>query len=343
MKRFVKILFLFSFLTTHYSLLTIAQVTQVEAIGITVSDMDRAVKFYSDALNFQKISDKEFYGSDFEKLEGLFGLHMRIVRMKLGDETIELTDYLTSGGRPIPIDTRSNDLWFQHIAIVVSDMDKAYEQLRKYNVEFVSTVPQTLPQSNMAAAGIKAFYFHDPDNHTLELIYFPKEKGNPKWQNVNGKLFLGVDHTAIGVSNTASSLKFYRDALGLQLKGESINSGIEQSRLNNVEDDSVHISGLRAESGPGVEFLEYLKPADGKPYPQDSRADDLISWHTTVFVDDAEAVYAKLQSLGYAEVSIEPIVITDRDYPQCKEFFTRDPDGHLVLVAQHEEHAHTAR
>jgi hypothetical protein len=92
---------------------------------------------------FKKISDAEYTGEEIENLLGLFGIHTRVARLQLGDEFIELTDYLTTGGHGIPEDAKSNDLIFQHIAIVVSDMDKAYGQLRKYNVEHVSTAPQT--------------------------------------------------------------------------------------------------------------------------------------------------------------------------------------------------------
>ena len=127
---------------------------------------------------------------------------------------LNLPDYLTSGGRSIPEDAKANDLSFQHIAIVVSDMDKAYAQLRKFNVEFVSTAPQTLPKTIPPAEGVKAFYFHDPDNHNLELIYFPKGKGQPKWHTPTDKIFLGIDHTAIGISNTENSLHFYQDVIG---------------------------------------------------------------------------------------------------------------------------------
>src|SRR4051812_20949406 len=206
-----------------------AQINRVSTIGITVKDMNTSENFYSQVLGFKKISEAEYYDEAYEKLEGIFGLHIHVVDMQLGDEQIELTDYLTSGGRSIPEDARANDLSFQHIAIAVSDMDKAYEQLRKYHVEFVSTQPQTLPLTNVAAAGIKAFYFHDPDNHSLELIYFPKGKGQPKWQVSNGKVFLGIDHTAIGISNTDNSLQFYQTLLGFERKGESFNFGTEQA------------------------------------------------------------------------------------------------------------------
>src|SRR5688572_1045736 len=219
-----------------------SQVQKVDAIGITVAKMERSVKFYSEVLGFRKISDEEIWGEEYEKLNNLFGLRMRVVRMKLGDETIDLIDYLTSGGRSIPEDAKSNDLTFQHMAIVVSDMEAAYNHLRKYMVMHVSTAPQTIPASNTAAAGIKAFYFHDPDMHNLELIYFPKGKGNPKWQGRNKNLFLGIDHTAIGISNTDNSLKFYEGLLGIMRKGDSWNMGMEQAHLNFVQGASLHIT-----------------------------------------------------------------------------------------------------
>src|SRR5687767_7619981 len=157
-------------------------VKSVDAVGITVSDIDRSVEFFSKVLSFEKVSDIEVAGSEYERLQGVFGARMRIARMRLGDEFIDLTEYLTPKGRPIPVDSRSNDQWFQHIAIVVSDMDKAYQQLRAHKVQHTSTGPQRIPDWNKAAAGIKAFYFKDPDGHNLELIYFPSGKGNPKWQ-----------------------------------------------------------------------------------------------------------------------------------------------------------------
>jgi catechol 2,3-dioxygenase-like lactoylglutathione lyase family enzyme len=310
-----------------------AQITKVDAIGITVKEMDRSVKFYTEVLGFKKVSDTEATGEQYEKLTGVFGLHIRTVRLQLGDEFIELTDYLTAGGRSIPEDQRSNDLFFQHIAIVVSDMDKAYQQVKKNNAEFVSTAPQTLPKSIPAAEGIKAFYFHDPDNHNLELIYFPKGKGQEKWQQTTGKVFLGIDHTAIGVSSTENSHHFYADALGIERKGDSRNKGIEQEHLNNVEGASLHITGYRTAGGPGIEFLQYIIPGPGKKYPEDTRADDLWFWQTTLVTNDAEALYNKLKAAGYSFVSKELVHFNEKGV-NTKSFIVKDPDGHAMLITE---------
>lgn len=85
----------------------------VGAIGMTVGNVERSIAFYSDVLGFEKVSDVEVLGEDYERLQGIFGLRLHIVRMRLGGETIELTEYLTPRGRPIPVDSRSHDRWFQ--------------------------------------------------------------------------------------------------------------------------------------------------------------------------------------------------------------------------------------
>jgi catechol 2,3-dioxygenase-like lactoylglutathione lyase family enzyme len=317
------------------SVLAPAQTAQsIDAIGITVSDMDRAVDFYSKVLTFEKVSDIEVIGEDFEHLQGVFGIRMRVVRMKLGDEFIELTEYLAPRGRPIPLDSSSNDRWFQHIAIIVSDMQRAYATLRQNRVTHASSGPQRLPDWNKNAGGIEAFYFKDPDGHPLEILHFPADKGAEKWHGEGGKLFLGIDHTAIVVADTNTSLKFYRDLLGMRVAGESENYGIEQEHLNNVFGARLRITALRATTGPGIELLEYLAPRDGRPYPADERANDLMHWQTTIITRDAAAAVQRLQlakanfvSSGLAANQIEQLGLR-------AAVLVRDPDGHAVEVIQ---------
>jgi catechol 2,3-dioxygenase-like lactoylglutathione lyase family enzyme len=300
----------------------------VEAVGMTVSDMDRSVDFYSRVLHFTKVSDTEVAGEQIEHLKGVFGVRARIVRMKLGGEQIELTEYLAPRGRGIPEDSHSNDRWFQHVAIIVRDMDKAYTWLRQNKVQHASTGPQRLPDWNPNAGGIKAFYFRDPDNHNLEILQFPAGKGDPKWQRPGNNLFMGIDHTAIVVGDTERSLAFYRDTLGMRVTGESENYGTEQEHLNNVAGARLRITALRAASGPGVELLEYMAPRDGRALPTDLRANDVAHWETLMRGPDLRAGWLALKAH-------EPLVSSDIEESlagseHVHEFLVKDPDGHVV-------------
>lgn len=182
------------------------EVERVAMIGFTVADMDRSVAFYSEVLTFEKVAEFSVNGPSYDQLEGVFGANMRVVHLRLGEQIVELTQYLSPpGGRPIPVPSHSNDRWFEHMAIVVSDMERAYGILRRHQVQQVSPEPQTIPPSNVPAAGIKTFKFRDPDNHELELIWFPKGKGAPRWQQ-DDRLFMGISHTAITVGDTVARL-----------------------------------------------------------------------------------------------------------------------------------------
>ncbi len=309
-------------------------VEAVETIGFTVSDMDRSVDFFTRVLTFQKNSEIELAGEEYERLQGVFGLRMRIVRLSLGEESIELTEYLAPKGKPFPADSRGNDRWFQHVAIIVSDMDRAYQLLRQNKVVHASTGPQTLPDWNKNAAGIKAFYFRDPDGHYLEILQFPPGKGDPKWQRKD-QLFLGIDHTAIVVGDTEASLKFYRDLLGLQVIGESENYGTEQEHLNNVFGARLRITTLRAAAGPAIEFLEYLSPRDGRPYPSGARANDLLHWQTQLVVRDPAGGMEKVRAAKTTFISPSLVRLTTKDLPFTQGIVIRDPDGHaLALTAK---------
>ena len=310
-----------------------AQIQSIGPILTTVGDMDRSIDFYSKVLTFEKISDREVDGEDVEHLFGVFGAHIRLVTMKLGDESIELAQFFAPRGRPIPVDSKSNDLWFQHIAIIVSDMDRAYAILHQNKVEYASSAPQRLPDWNKNAGGIRAFYFKDPDEHPVEILWFPEGKGDPKWHRPGGRLFLGVDHTAITVSNTDVSLKFYRDLLGLQVAGESENYGIEQEHLNNVFGAHLRITALRAPAGPGIELLEYLSPRDGRPFPLDEHANDLVHRATVLVTQDPEAAAKQITAAHSTFVSSGVVVNHKQELKFSKGFLVRDPDGHAIEIA----------
>lgn len=305
-------------------------VIAVDSVGTTVADLATSVRFFREVLGFEADGPEvELAGRPYELLHGLFGVRMRVARLRLGHERIELTEYAAPRGRPYPADTRGNDRWFQHMAIITSDMDAAYARLRQAGVPHASTGPQRLPDWNPGAGGIKAFYFRDPDGHFLEILQFPPGKGDPKWQS-KGALFLGLDHTAIVSGDTEASLAFYRDGLGLAVAGQGENYGEEQEHLNNVFGARLRITTLRAADGPGVELLEYLAPRDGRPTPLDLKANDLAHWQTTLVARAPESLLRARHGGGL--VSPEVVAVDAAATGFARGLTIRDPDGHAMRV-----------
>ncbi|MFN0137864.1 MAG: VOC family protein [Phycisphaerae bacterium] len=319
-------------------------VEAVGAIRIPVERLDRSVAFFERVLTFERVGERAIDGAELARVDGLVDARARAVRMRLGDEAVDLVEFEQPRGRSFPSDSRSNDRWFQHIAIIVSDMDRAYARLREHDVVAASVDgPQTLPEWNKNAAGIRAFYFRDPDGRFLEILQFPAGKGDAKWQRAAAvksdasgasdamarALFLGIDHTAIVVANTDASLRFYRDTLGMRVVGGSENHGPEQQRLNNVCGARLKITTLKAQRGPAIELLEYLQPRDGRPYPEDTRINDLLSWQVELLATETRIdpnAAAQTEARERSGVETGPRAAVVPRYPKL----LRDPDGHVL-------------
>ncbi|MEH2349835.1 MAG: VOC family protein [Nostoc sp.] len=312
---------------------TYVQVQKIRAIGLTVTSCHHSVDFYTQALGFELVSDITVEGQDYSDLQGITEAKIRIVTLQLGDELIELMEYFNIKGKPIPKDSQSNDIWFQHFAIVVSDMDRAYAQVCSFPIEPISVAPQTILSNNETSGGVRAFKFKDPDGHDLELIWFPTDKGQDKWHQNTNRLFLGIDHSAIAVSNTEQSLHFYRDLLGMQVDSRNLNWRATQASLDNLAGAEVRITSLRpAQGGLGIELLDYLVPGKGRPIPSDWKSCDIAHIQIELVVNDIEQLVDKLQQNGVEFVSSRIVQFTDSGSPYRKGCLVKDPDGHTILL-----------
>ena len=308
--------------------------SNIKYVGMTVANLEQSEKFYTEVLSFQKISESEVWGEDWAKLQGVFGLRMRVVQMQLGDEIISLMEYLTSGGRPIPVDSRSNDRWFQHFAVVVTDIDKAYEHLHQHKVKQSSTSPQQLPEWNEKLGGVKAFQFKDPDGHNVELIQFPPDKADEKWLQNTDKLFLGIDHSAVVVRNAEASFALYRDRFNLKLMLQAQNYGTEFEHLTGTFGSRVQVNSMAGASGIGFELLEYIAPVTGRDMPVDSKANDLWHYQTVIAVSDLETMAQELRSAPCSFVSPGIVEMSSNELGYTKALSIRDLDGHFLLLVQ---------
>ena len=224
----------------------------------------------------------------------------------LGDEVVELLRF-DQPGRPYPFTHASTDLCFQHFAIVVTDIQAAYQRLCSVGgwTAISTDGPQKLPESS---GGVTAFKFRDPDGHPLELLAFPDNKLPERWKSrPKSDLFLGIDHSAITVSDSWRSIAFYT-ALGLRVASRSLNTGSEQERLDAVRDAVVEVTALAlAQATPHVELLCYRSAPPGESIA--FRSNDIAATRMVFEVD------------GWSS--------EDVTNPQA----LLDPDGHHLMIA----------
>ena len=122
------------------------------------------------------------------------------------------------------------------------------------------------------------------------------------------------------------------DTRGLKVAGESDNYGTEQPHLNLVKDAHPRITSLRADGGPGIEFLEYLSPKDGLPAPMDLRPNDVVHRHTTLETADEQSTVTALKQANTGFISPGVISFAHRDVGYSQGILERDPDGHAIEV-----------
>jgi catechol 2,3-dioxygenase-like lactoylglutathione lyase family enzyme len=272
-----------------------ARVSAITAFRLTTSRPDRLASFYR-GLGFT-IGVPEPIGGEEMALLGLERGGSRLP-LRLGAQRLDL-DCFEVPGRPYPADATAADLCFQHLALVTDDAAAAWRHAAALGALPISDQgPVKLPAATGVAAAVK---FRDPEGHPLELLQFPPQSA-ARW---HGTGVLGIDHSAISVSEIPASRRYY-EALGLSVHGPTLNQGPTQTALDGlagVEVDVVPMLPHRA--APHLELLGYRKPS-GRPAGE-TAANDIAA---------TRIVWA-----------------ADRDR------LVRDPDGHLHLLRRQEADA----
>ena len=284
---------------------------RVARIEFTAADLARTRRFY-EALGFTAVG--EVGPVDATELALLDVAHASAERLtlRLGAQTVSFLRF-DPPGRAYPDDSTATDLWFQHIAIAVSDMREAHARALAAGARPITRGgPQTLPANT---GGVTAWKFRDPEGHPLELLSFPEGVGDAAWQaRAAASPFLGIDHTAIAVGDAARAQAFFEE-VGLFVGDATHNRGVEQERLDDVADDRCRVVPMVDARGepPHVEVLGY-EVGTRRPMPEGTRADDV--WATRVWVETA---HLSIGIDGPMPAGPGPALL-------------RDPDGHLVVL-----------
>jgi catechol 2,3-dioxygenase-like lactoylglutathione lyase family enzyme len=279
-------------------------VRRIVGFGLTSADSARLMQFYVTALGARHVSSEQLSGARFEQQMGVSGGALRHT-IEVGHESIDILQFATPGRRyPHPLSPV--DTVFQHFAIVVSDMDRAMSQLQRTPgwTPISSGGRQRLPPSS---GGVTAFKFQDPEGHPLELLEFPEHGVPAHWRERSGAgIFLGIDHSAISVRDTAISRDFYQ-TLGFGVTARSVNHGEAQAHLDGVPSPEVEVTALSVEAlTPHLELLCYR--SDVRPLRQVLASNDVAATRVLLAADGLT------------------------DDVDAAERLLIDPDGHHLLL-----------
>lgn len=270
-------------------------VNQLARISLNSADPPLLAQFYIDALGFTVLKDRS--GS------------AQVLRLALGETRLDL---VRARGTPYPAEVPGWSPLFQHCAIVTSNMAQAMAHLQRFSgwTAISQKGPEQLPKSS---GGVRAFKFRDPEGHPLEFLEFPVQPQRPK-------LFLDIDHSAISVANTERSIAFYT-ALGLHVGATSLNVGVEQQRLDNVQDPQVEVTALQfaTDTKPHVELLCYRGSYDRSGAW--AQPDHIAATRIVCTVQARESIVAICQRF--------PEHVIRRDAATA---LLHDPDGHLIEI-----------
>ena len=140
--------------------------------SFTVTDMDRALALYRDALGLTVVVDQHV-GQEFaSRVTGVAGAELRIVFLSLGrgdhrDHLLELIEY-RNGVKPP--ECRATHPGAAHVCFLVEDLEAAYRRLRERGISFISEPVRIAHGPN---AGGRTVYLRDPDGGTVELLERP--------------------------------------------------------------------------------------------------------------------------------------------------------------------------
>jgi catechol 2,3-dioxygenase-like lactoylglutathione lyase family enzyme len=299
----------------------------IDRVTLVVSDLDRAEEDYVRTFGCQ-VEDRGDIDPALVRVLCIRRARGRRSLLRLGRERIELLEFTEMAGRPYPLGSTSTDLWFQHMAIVVSDMGKAYLRVmanRRFR-PISRHGPVRLPGES---GGVTAFKFRDRDGHPLELLAFPAGEVPGPWRNGSGP-FLGVDHTAIAVSDSARSARFFGSVFGFAAAGRTENRGPEQADLDDVDDVHVSVTRLAPDRpAPRMELLDY-HVGPRRPIPPDTASSDIVATHSVVQVASLDATAAALARCGGSLAGDDLMTLRGG----MRAALIAGPDGHRFLVEE---------
>lgn len=137
----------------------------------------------------------------------------------------------------------------------------------------------------------------------------------------------GFFHAGITVRDMESSLRFYRDGLGLELQFDRLLDADYLRTVLALEFTAIRAVYLTIPGGGVVELLEYQGI---ERMSAQSRPSDFGAGHLCLYVEGIAELTERLVALGGVPRSAGPVSITSGPNAGATSIYLCDPDGYAV-------------
>ena len=142
-------------------------IKSTEHFSFTVSNLNNSLHFFCDLLGLKATPVIEVNNEDVQKIIGIPGAHLRVSLVQVPDnKNIELIEYVKPKGKKL--DLKPCNTGAAHIAFLVDDIQKMYDDLSEKGVEFNN--PPIWAPDNEGKGIWGVCYLKGPDDITIEII-----------------------------------------------------------------------------------------------------------------------------------------------------------------------------
>lgn len=148
-------------------------VIRLDHLAVTVSDMDRSLRFYCDLLGLERSAEHELEGPTISRMAGKERVRLKVVRLtcpQTPEIQIDLQQYIEPRSRVA--DCQLGDIHNTHFCVEVDDLGQTYREWKAKGVEFVSEPVDF--DLGPEEGKLSVVFFLDPDGNVLELVQYPK-------------------------------------------------------------------------------------------------------------------------------------------------------------------------
>jgi catechol 2,3-dioxygenase-like lactoylglutathione lyase family enzyme len=303
-------------------------------IGLTVTDLDRSLRFYRDRLGLEPAGRSRTTHEQTRRVLGDLGMELEMAVLRLPNTNAYLQ--LLRFGNPVrtPIDPLHGNPGTCHVAFYTDDLDETWATLEATGSENQGD-GITLIEGGVFDGG-RCIYCTDPDGIRVEFLEGPAYlDGSVRDLDAVAKDSRAneTSHAGLHVADLDRSLAFWVEGLGFEVAAKFVAQdpgtrsviGLPEADLNMA---ILHLPGTDAY----MEVIEY-RNAPGR-HPVDPDHFNPNACHVAVYVDDLDAAWGRLEAAGSRLVSDGMVTLVTGPMTGGRVVCCTDPDGFRVELIE---------